>query len=394
MSRILAAAAVIAAFVAGPNPAGVSEQTPSRLAGTWSLNRSLSEFPKEVGFNPDWAVAGFDPGQDRGASGAARGGGGRGGARRGGGGGGSTGGSSRPFTPQRESADDAKRVQLLTDEVRNPPTRLTITEGGGTVAIAGDQGETRTFHPGRGREELHFGDLPVSATAQWQEDRLIVTYDAEEGHQLRYTYSPTAEPRRLRVDVQFVERGGGDSVVRVYEPAAATAPVVATGDARGSALGAPPPGSVPAVPGGPPAMMPPGSELKGLSMVGVVVEDLDPKAAECGLNRAAIESAVSKSVSNAGLKVALNTDEDTYIYVNVMTTTMSMGFCVSRYDVSLFTHTTATLSYQSKPSLAQVALLHKGGLSGGAAGQHAAGVLQGITQYAEQFAKQIRDANK
>ena len=141
-------------------------------------------------------------------------------------------------------------------------------------------------------------------------------------------------------------------------------------------------------------LQPPGTELKGLSRVGVVVEDLDGKAAECGLNRGSIESAISKALSNAGLKLAMNADEDTYIYVNVMTTTMSMGFCVSRYDVSLFTHTTATLSYQSKPSLVQVGLLHKGGFSGGAAAQHASGVLQGITQYAEQFATQIRDANK
>ena len=35
MSRILAAAAIVAAFLAGPNPAAVSAQTPSRLAGTF-----------------------------------------------------------------------------------------------------------------------------------------------------------------------------------------------------------------------------------------------------------------------------------------------------------------------------------------------------------------------
>jgi hypothetical protein len=151
---------------------------------------------------------------------------------------------------------------------------------------------------------------------------------------------------------------------------------------------------VPASPAGAPAMQPPGSELKGLSHVGVVIEDLDAKAADCGLNRAAIESAVSTSLSNAGLKVAVNTDEDTYLYINVMTTAMSAGFCVSRYDVSLFTNTTATLSYQSKPSLVQVALLHKGGFAGGGASQQATAVMQGITQYAEQFARQIRDANK
>jgi len=285
-------------------------------------------------------------------------------------------------------------VQLLTAEVRTPPALLTIADSGGAITMTSDRGEARTFHPGRGRDELHFGDLPVGVTARWEEDRLIVVYDAEEGRQLRYTYTPIAEPRRLRIDVQFVERGGGDSAVRLYDPA--TEPTTTTGSAGGARAGAPPPpsGAGPAASGGATAVQPPGSELKGLSGVGVVVEDLDGKAAECGLNRAAIESAVSKALSNAGLKVAVNSDEDTYLYVNVMTTTMATGFCASRYDVSLFTNTTATLSYQSKPSLVQVTLLHKGGFSGGSANQHAAGVLQGITQYAEQFATRIRDANK
>jgi len=392
MTRMFGPAVVAATFLAQSNLPAVSVQTPTRLAGTWSLNRSLSEFPKEIGFNPDWVRAGFDTGQDRGASGGARGGGGGRGGRRGGSGG-SGGGSSRPFTPQRESADDAKRVQLLTGEVRNPPTFLTIADSGGAITLTSDRGETRTFHPGSGRDELHFGDLPVGVTARWEEDRLIVVYDAEEGRQLRYTYSLTADPRRLRIDVQFVERGGGDSVVRIYDPA--TAPPTTTGNAGGGRPGAPPPsGSAPAASGGATAIQPPGSELKGLSAVGVVVEELDGKAVECGLKRTAIESAVSKALSSAGLKVAVNADEDTYIYVNVMTTTMANGFCASRYDVSLFTNTTATLSYQSKPSLVQVALLHKGGFSGGSANQHAAGILQGITQYVEQFATQIRDANK
>jgi hypothetical protein len=381
MTRTVAFAVVAATFLAQSNPA-VSAQAPTRLAGTWSLNRSLSEFPKEIGFNPDWVRAGFDTGQESGGSG-------RGGGRRGG-----SGGSSRPVTPQRQSADDATRVQVLTAEVRNPPAFLTIAESGDAITLTSNPGETRTFHPGRGREAIHVGDLSVGVTARWEDDRLIVVYDAEEGHQLRYTYSPTADPRRLRIDVQFVERGGGDSVVRIYDPA--TEPTTTAGNAGDGRLGAspPPPGSVPAVPGAATAIQPPGSELKGLSSVGVVVEDLDGKAAECGLNRAAIGSAVSKALSTAGLKVAMNADEDTYVYVNVMTTTMATGFCASRYDVSLFTHTTATLSYQSKPSLVQVALLHKGGFSGGSASQHAAGVLQGITQYAEQFATQIRDANK
>jgi hypothetical protein len=370
-------AAIVATGLVLASPHDVFAQSAAGLAGDWALNRSASEFPREIGFNPDWMRSGFDTGTGRGGGGGRRGGGGGGGGSR-----------STPSEPVvRESADDAKRRQLLTDEVRNPPAHVTVTEADGAITITGDHSQARTFHP-TGREEvLHIDDLPVATTATWISDQLVVVFNVEQGHQLRYTYSALAAPRRLRIDVQFVERGGGDSVVRMYDPAAApTQP-------QSSDVPAPPSGSVPASPQ-PPALQPPGSELKGLSSLGVVVEDLDPQAARCGLTRGAIEAAASKALTNAGIRTATNADEDTYLYVNVMTTTMASGFCVSRYDVSLMSNTTATFSYQTKPALVQVALLHKGGVSGGGASTHAAAVLQGITQYAEQFAAQIRSANR
>ena len=61
----------------------------------------------------------------------------------------------------------------------------------------------------------------------------------------------------------------------------------------------------------------------------------------------------------------LNADEDTYVYVNVITASISTGLCVSRYDVFLYSHAMATLSYQPAPKLVDVSLLHKGGLGGG-----------------------------
>jgi hypothetical protein len=54
----------------------------------------------------------------------------------------------------------------------------------------------------------------------------------------------------------------------------------------------------------------------------------------------------------------------------------------------------AKLSYQQAPVLVQVSLLHKGGLTGGAAAAHAAGVLRGLQEYVDQFSTRIRDANK
>ena len=138
----------------------------------------------------------------------------------------------------------------------------------------------------------------------------------------------------------------------------------------------------------------PGAELKGLTKLGVVVEDLSSQAAACGLSQAPIEAAVAKSLSDAGLTVRRNSDEDTYVYVHIITVSVSAGLCVSRYDASLYSYTNATLSYQTTPVLVQVSLLHKGGITGGAAGVHADAVIRSVTQYVDEFAAQIRSANR
>jgi hypothetical protein len=112
------------------------------------------------------------------------------------------------------------------------------------------------------------------------------------------------------------------------------------------------------------------------------------------LKQSTLETAVSTRLSNAGFKVLANSDEDTYIYVNVITSSLSNGLCVSRYDAFLYTHTTARLSYHDTPVLVQVSLLHKGGIAGGAPAAHAEGVLRGVNEYVDQFSSRIRDANK
>jgi len=121
---------------------------------------------------------------------------------------------------------------------------------------------------------------------------------------------------------------------------------------------------------------------------------LSAQATACGLTQETLEKAATKTLTDAGLKVLRNSDEDTYIYVEVITTKLSSGLCVSRYDASLYTHTTTKLSYQETPVLVQVSLLHQGGIAGGSPAAHGQSVAQGLTQYIEQFAARIRAANK
>lgn len=127
-----------------------------------------------------------------------------------------------------------------------------------------------------------------------------------------------------------------------------------------------------------------------MNALGVVVEDLSQQAAACGLSQAPLEASVSKSLSDAGIKALRNSDEDSYLYVQVMTTATPSGLCVSRYDVYLYTHANAPLPYQPSPVLVQVELLHRGGLTGGSAASHGDAVGRSVKQIADEFAARIR----
>jgi len=345
-------------------------QPATAIAGRWSLNFQTSQFPREIGFSAGWmsgGVTGEGSTSGRGSSGGVN-----------------------AWMPRPESADDAKRLEILTTDVRSPAVRLTIAVTPSAVTITDDQDHARTIHPDGKEEVLHLGDVPVGTIAKWENGgRLAVLYHVAEGRDLRVTYSnvQNVNPPQLQVDTEFVERGGPKKIVRVYDRAGAiAAPSEAIASPAAQPANAPPP---------PPAVAQGADvELKGLVNIGVVVEDLGRQAISCGLKQDAIEAAVTKSLTDAGLKVRRNSDEDTYIYVDILTSSLSTGVCVSRYDVFLYSHTTATLSYQRTPALVQVSLLHKGGIAGGAPAAHTDGVMRGIKENVDQFAARIRDASK
>ncbi len=336
--------------------ASVDAQEVSPLAGVWTLNRSLSEMPREIGFNLNWLPPPSSGGQTAGPTGGGRG-------RRGSGGGGNA-GAGGPFSASPESYDDARRVQLLTAEARNPPARLMVVDTPALVTITNELGQSRTLHPNGKEESIRLGDVPVQVTTKREADRLVVVYGVERGRQVRYTYSHSASPSQLVVEVQFLEHDTGDKARRVYEPGIATETVT------------PPVGA------------------KGLKSLGILVEDLSTQAVACGLNHDLIEAALSKRLTDGGFAVRKNSDEDTYLYVNVMTTTLSTGTCVSRYDVFLYTHATANLSYHDQPVLVQVSLTHRGGIGSSAPAAHASAVARGLENYVDLVVQQIHEANK
>ena len=354
--------------------ASVVAQGDPNLSGTWTINREASQFPRELGFG-----ASFVPVTDDGTRGGRRAGGNSGSA------------VSPALRPQGESYDDGQRRELLTEEVRTPPSRLTIVETVDSVTMTDELGQARTFHTDGRAETLQLGDVRVLITAHRDSGKFVVLYAVEDLRQLRYTYSRTTSPSQLQIDVEFLERGKGDSVRRVYVPPGPQAPAATAAAGRGgdtaSGTGR---GGTPSKPIVPRA----GSEFTGLVRLGIVVEDLSTQSVGCGLKREEIETAVAKPFTDVGVKTLRNGDEDTYLYVNIMTSTLPTGMCISRWDWSISSTTDATLSYQRSPLLAQVLLARKGGLSGSMPATHAADLIRGMGDGLAQIATIIRDANK
>ncbi len=398
--------ALLVVGVGGWEP--VLAQAPSDFVGSWTINRQLSQFPQEVGFSATFLPPSTE--QDRG--------GGRGGRR-----GRETAGAPLPPRLQTQTAEDSARVRFLTDEVRLPPDRLTIQVTPAVVTITPDRGAARTLQSGRRDEPVTVGPVTVVTNTTWEAGRLVVAYRAEANRVLRYTYSISTNPTQLTVDVEFIERGPGDKVRRVYEPtppeppapapsssAAATPPAsAAAAPALPDPLGSPRPASPPPTrslreltsgafplsqsPAAGTVDERPDAALKGLNRFSVVVEGLGTQATRCGLKQDVLEAAVTKRLTDAGLRVMRESDDDTYLYVNIGTVTTAAALCVTRYDVTLYSHAAARLPHTVAAVPVQAELLHRGGLTGGSAATHADTVLKSVLEDIDTVATRLKGAN-
>ncbi|MBL8140359.1 MAG: hypothetical protein JNM38_04590 [Acidobacteria bacterium] len=368
---------VAALGAAASLPAAAQE---TDLSGTWVLNWGASQFPRTVvGFGMDLLPRGatsesLDDSPYGGGSGAP------------------------VLAPSRESEADAKNTRQLVDEVRRPPIWLRVTQSSTAVSITDDRGQTRTFSTGGRDEAQRLAAGPVPTTARWEGRQLVVRYRVSPVRELRYTIGRSADPDRLTVEVRFIERGGRDAVTRVYDPlpAGAQLPTAVAAPAPVTPGALPAPADV-AASGDrrePLGTQAPDAELAGIRSLGLVVEELTSQAAACGLERTTLESAVAASLGAAGLTVSRNSDDDTYLYIDVMTASVSNGLCVSRFDASLYTHTTASLTHQSRPLLVRVLLLHDGAMAGNPPKEHGANVVADVVRRVEQFAAKIRAAGQ
>jgi hypothetical protein len=383
--RSLVFVALASSAAAQSPPTSISQSGSPSLAGIWVLNPALTVRPGEIGFSRDWARGG-GPGEGGAGSSGGRG-------RHGGSG---SGGVDQPLM-SHESADDSTRLQQLTDDARTPPSHITIVQNPNGVSIADDQGHLRTFHPTGSLEALTIGTVPLPTTARWDAGSLVVLYNVEQGRQLRYTYTRTTNPARLLVDIRFLERGReGDEVKLTYEPPDEHDHALVSPPSTPTAAPAPSPSGLgtTAPAAARPAALPPGSELRGLTTIGTVVDELTPQAAACGLDQAKIKTSIARILSDAGFKTQPYGNEESYVLLTVVTSKLPDGVCVSRYDASLIAQADATFPYLKGLVSVPVQLLHDGGMSGGPAAAHASAVMDALAKSVASFVSQIRGANK
>jgi hypothetical protein len=380
---------VVLAAASASHVAAIAQPAAPTIAGAWVLNPALTQSPAEIGFTPDWARAQGSGGGADGGSGGGR----RGGSR--------SGGGARGAPPLvRESADDSTRVQQLTEEARTPPSRLTIIQKDTAVSITDDQGHVRTFRPDGHLEDLTIGTVALPTTARWDGASLVVVYDVETGRQLRYTYTPSVDPTLLQVTIRFIERGReGDEVRLTYEPPGEHERAILSGSPPSRGAASAPPSTSRGVPDPAPSsarppVLPSGSELRGLTTIGTVVEDLSAQGNACGLDREKIRTSIAHILADAGFKTERFGNEDSYVLLSIVTNRLPDGTCVSRYDTSLVTQGDVTLPYSTGLVALPVPLLHEAGMAGGSPAAHAQAVMDALVKSTNSFVSRIRTANK
>ena len=171
---------------------------PGDLSGTWSLNRELSDDPREK----------MREARESGGGGPGRGGGFRG-HRRGGGAGGLR-GRRRDGDAEGGSADSEDMThafEKLFIVHRDPELRITDGFGREHVLYTDDR---------RIEEERSAGTVKIRA--RWKDGHVVVTTTPEHGSKIIETYAVTADGSVLTVTTSIEGRGREISFRRVYDP--------------------------------------------------------------------------------------------------------------------------------------------------------------------------------
>jgi hypothetical protein len=188
------------------------------LAGHWTLNRELSQFPAEIGFGLEPTPPASTQ-QRAGGGGGSRGAGGGSRGARSSAGGAQSGGGDFAAMPVMLSEDGAKQIAELLDDAKEPSPSLTITQTDTAVTVVDARDHTRRFHP-NGKEDIEQLEAgPVGATSRWNGQQLIVDVTIAKDRMFRYVYSKRPDGK-LVVETRLEDKPGHDAgnvITRIYD---------------------------------------------------------------------------------------------------------------------------------------------------------------------------------
>ena len=159
-------------------------KTPS-IAGTWSLNKDLSDDVTTVMKRMQAERRGGGSGRmpsGMGGMGGARGEGMRGGGR---------------------DPEEMQEIRDVMNKAIEAPARLSITQADGDVTFTDEDGRSKTFAANNKKERHQFENRTVETKTRWDGGRLVRATSLGDGMKLTEIFSHATETQRLRVDVKF-----------------------------------------------------------------------------------------------------------------------------------------------------------------------------------------------
>jgi hypothetical protein len=205
-------AAIVVLMGSGLSAVDSRAEAPS-LAGAWTLNKELSDQPRDSSARE----GGGDRGGSRGGMG--RGGGGHGGGGRGGGfggrGGGFGGGGVATINPE-----DAARIRDAMRDITNPPDHLLVTQTESMIVITSQDGRTTRLSPDG--KKIKDENTKIERKTKWEGEKLVIEITGLPGGNFIQSYVvDRVDPavQRLHVTVQMEARNGNPprTITHIYD---------------------------------------------------------------------------------------------------------------------------------------------------------------------------------
>jgi hypothetical protein len=175
----------------------------SSVVGAWSLNRELSDPPRDQASDGDRR----EGRGDRRGGGGGFGRGGFGGGRRGGGGGG--------FGRAAVEPEQAARVREAIRDLMNPPDHLTIVQSENMVIITGPDG--RTTRLSLDDKKVKDESTKIERKSKWDGSKLLSEVSGLGNAKIVESYFVEAEHHQLHLTVKSDNERRPFTINRVYD---------------------------------------------------------------------------------------------------------------------------------------------------------------------------------